>query len=411
MVERTVRVLSVLLVMASAAGAQEGRLVGEKVLFRQTDGIPIALGNMVLCDRGRRLLYIRETRGQVPSADGKSSETELLTRLGVLEIATGKRTDVPIPAIMGSDPLEMDNVLRYGVLSPDGESFLLPTGVDENSDGIFDHRREARQWVCYEASTGKVRALKGLPKGSCCPQFDHTGNHLIVTSADPTTGKPVVSVRPLGKAAKPRSLAIEGFPMGICPAAGLTAVLIYAGQPPRKPYMKKELALYDITADREVARLPAEHLAHVPVHRAQWTAGGRYLYYTDVKTRSATEPKSMPRRRTLTRVWDRVAGEEIDVIDRAIPVGPGPTPDTMVLGKAFDVQPFVAAAPLLHDASNRSLRRLTQVAEPTEESQLLPLRILTSRDSLIVYACPTSKVRFTVRLARIPASTTPKSRD
>ena len=109
--------------------------------------------------------------------------------------------------------------------------------------------------------------------------------------------------------------------------------------------------LYDIKADKEIADLPLhQRNRNLDDWETQWTAGGRYLYYHDVREVMVETPEG-PRQRTrpVARIWDRTTNKPAGRVLDAIPVGPGPTATTMVLARRTDAG---FGGFLLHDAKS-----------------------------------------------------------
>ena len=379
---------------AQAMLADGPKLVNEKLLLR---GCP----DVVLAHGGQKLVYSKYKRTEIPKKNGSGTETGSIDRLWILDIASGDSKHLPVPAVMGSDPLELDNVLRSNVLSPDGEKLLLPSGIDANKDAIFDHRRAKRQWVIYHFGTGKTELVRGLPDGIVWPQFDRTGKGRIVTVVNIGTRTVEVYTRALTDSKK-QGIPVSGFPIAICPAADLFAMVRSLGRPPQKSYMRQELALYNMKSGK-LFKLPThDRYAETPIKRAVWSSDGRYLYYTNVKFRGKNESRRESReKRSITHVWDRMAGKEIALIDHASPIGPGPGKSTMVLGKVFDQQPYIPAVPMLHDASTGKLWILMEVAAHKNLEEPLPVHTYFARGKYIVYYRSGREGRGALYLAEI----------
>ncbi len=371
-------------VLSSPALLGDGpRLVNEKLLLGPDESRDVD-ADMALLHGGGKLVFCKRQMGQVPKADETGTERGSVYRLWEIDLAGGTKRALPIPARMGSDPVELDDMLRLAVPSPDGVRMLLPSGVDANGDGIFDHRREKSQWVIYHADTGEVEPVKGLPEGFIWPQFDRTGKGLIVAVADQRARTVEVFARPLA-GGKMTELAMGGAPLAICPAADLLVVVRNLGQPPLKPYMKQDIVLHDSKSGRWLPLPAHEQYAQTPIKRAAWTANGRYLYYADMKGRSPGEGRALRDERSITRVWDRAASKEAGLLDYAVPVGHGPGQSTMLLGKAFPYRPHVPAVPMLHDPAGGGLWALMDVPEPKEPNAPLPVRLCCARGKHILY--------------------------
>ena len=112
---------------------------------------------------------------------------------------------------------------------------------------------------------------------------------------------------------------------------------------PDKGREKPKFFLYDLVAQKTIVELPfGERNTMLGDFPPKWTAGGRYLYYNDVEV-----PDDAPRgaRKYLVRIWDRTENKEAGIIEKAIPIGPGPGKTTMVLALRED------RSVVLHDAT------------------------------------------------------------
>jgi len=359
-------------ILCGLLSADEPRMLNEKELAAGADAAGFGTDVTPVLG-GKALLCVRHQRASVPAKAGEGTETGSLYRLWMLDIASGTKHKLKLPASMGSEPLGLDDVLRLRVVAPDGRRAVLPGGVDANKDGILDHRREVREWEIYDLESGKHEPIKGLAGKRILPQFSRKGDRLVVASFSPPSLKLTLSLlNPTGTTR--RALRNSGFPIALCPAADVAAVLRNMGEPPMEPYMKQGLALLDLTRDESQNLPTSDDYAQARAKRAVWTADGRYLYYTDTKRRQAGEPRTTPRRRAIARVWDTKTGKEVGLIERAVPIGPGPIPSTVVLGKVFDQQPYIPCQPVLHRADTGQLVTLCDVQPPPDPNAPLPMQ-------------------------------------
>lgn len=78
------------------------------------------------------------------------------------------------------------------------------------------------------------------------------------------------------------------------------------------------------------------------------TVNGRYMYYTDAR-RGRHRDKAGA---LVTRVWDRLRGEELFSLEDVVPIEPGPGVTTMLLAFAGRGLARRAGSRLLHDAAS-----------------------------------------------------------
>ena len=291
---------------------------------------------MRLSPDGKRLLYIRTTRVDV---DGRNRrKCQLILR----EVASGKDTVLPIPAMMWDDPLVA--MLSMNPFNADGSKIVLGAGIDENGNGWKDRRGEKAQLVVYDIPTGKLAKLPVI-SGEVFPTFDRTGKRVIVATWDrgPMSGK-LYAIAP-AKDAQPKEFKQWGFPRSLCPTADLLPMLL----PPSEESSKGGgFALYDLAKDEQVAKLPG-HAKNTKLddYNPQWTPDGRYLCYVDVKIESSD---GREQRKYVTRVWDRVGKKEKAILDAFIPIGPGPAPTAVILTNPYEGTKTLR--PILYDVAS-----------------------------------------------------------
>lgn len=342
---------------AGASGAAEGpTLTGEKVVLPAGD-VAVRLVarrrtpfTFRLSPDGTRVLYARVSGGvkdlDLPAGQpGERVADELVVR----EIASGK--EVVMDARPG--PGIVDVHTRFGPFDPKGQWLALTT----QTGALLDQGGKNMEVLLCEVATGRAEAT-GIVAGMVMARFDRTGERLLVSKQVETS---LVGRADL-KAAKP--LALRGFVQSVCPTADVVCGFVpparqpppppaAPGVPPARPKRPPpRLVLFDYATDKEIAELPV-HEANSALDdvETQWTADGRYLLYVDNDGPDAARG---------TRVWDRTAGEAIAFIPGRTPVGPGPTPSTMVLN-ASDEKTGRAAT--LYDAA-------TGAASPFGDGQI-----------------------------------------
>lgn len=263
---------------------------------------------------GSRLLYLRHLRGENERAEYALTLRDLETR---------KDSKVPVPPV----PANWANIYpRINPFDPAGERTVLT--LFERDGGVM--RSRIMLWTVGEESPVET----GLGGSLWVAKFHRTGQHLIINKQIEmaTASAPRFELQPLG---------ITGVLWSSCPTADVIA-LYRPGS--GRGAVDSELILYDVENRKELSELPLEGRgSQLDDLETPWTTNGRYLYYPDVDG---------------TRVWDREAGELTatvgrDVVGNGYPVGPGPTPSTMLIKSLRDPAERGQAAGsfVLHDAA------------------------------------------------------------
>jgi hypothetical protein len=166
-------------------------------------------------------------------------------------------------------------------------------------------------------------------------KFDRTGKRLFVHRG----GVPGIATVTLPELrVSPVTSGRTGWLQSVCPTADLICLFGVGGPG------GQELVICDVATKGPVAKLPLHELnGHTDDRETQWTRDGRYFYYYDVKSVGQTTH----RLQYATRVWDRETRKLTEAGDVGLPIGPGPTPTTMVLAKGKPRQTYI----LLHDAA------------------------------------------------------------
>jgi hypothetical protein len=123
-----------------------------------------------------------------------------------------------------------------------------------------------------------------------------------------------------------------------CPTTDLICVARLTRQADRKR-PKVDLALFDTSSKNVVDSIDVGDGSQLDDLETKWTADGRYIYFADAGT----------------KVWDRQDKTRVAKVATGYPIGPGPTPSSMVI-KLMPPQASDAANAgpniLLHDAAS-----------------------------------------------------------
>ncbi len=336
--------LGVLMLVLSTATAADGpKLVNEKQILPDNENWKISenqgINSMRLSPDGKHLLYIRWEKVNDP----EENRQRRIYRIVLRNIASGKDKTLPIPAYRNGEIAVI--MLSMNVFDTTGKRIVLGVGIDANGDGRHDHRQEKMKPVVYDIASGKTKDLS-MQDDIIIPTFDRTGKGFIIIAADKQarTGK-LITMRT--EKASPKVHHIWGLPRGVCPAADVLSLLL---PPDRNAGRRENLVLYDLKADKQIAKLPThEKNTKLDDYNPQWTGDGRYLYYVDMKDDAAGGPDN-PKTKPITRIWDRKTNKEGGIVDSAIPIGPGPGKTTMVLGKPLKGV-MTPKGYILHDAA------------------------------------------------------------
>jgi hypothetical protein len=206
--------------------------------------------------------------------------------------------------------------------------------------------------------------------------FDRTGKGLVIINADKKAETGKMFVTPLEKI-KLQQLGLWGLPRGACPTADVMAVLIppTAAQRPDGKRPKPKMVLLDLVKDKVLASVPLrERNTKLDDYCPQWTGDGRYFYYIGVDREPAANGQM--RRKTESRIWDRVKGQSVGEVPATVPIGPGPTATTMVLSPYSAVTSGSGDKPVVHDAKADTLWTVDGPA----------IRLIASQGKYIIYA-------------------------
>jgi hypothetical protein len=372
-----------------ADGAEKSaKIVDEKAIFALSDDVNLGenkgVGSMRLSPDGTKLLFIRR-RGD----DRKTRSYKLVLR----DIKTGKDKELKLP---GYDNDDMATFMVTGnVFGPAGLKVALGAGIDANKNGRHDFGgdSEKMQAVVYDLATDKMTKI-GEAAYVALASFDRTGKGLVIINADKKAEMGKMFVTPLEKI-KLRQLCLWGLPRGACPTADVMAVLLPPKEDPRsdgrRPTPAPKMVLLDLAKDKVLADVPLRE-GNTKLHDycPQWTGDGRYLYYTS----EAHEPEANGhmRNKIESRVWDREKKQLTFEVPATIPIGPGPTPTTMVLS-SYPVTPV--DKPVVHDAK----------ADTTWTVNGPAIRLITSQGKYILYAKKGDDGKETLYRGKISLST------
>lgn len=267
---------------------------------------------MRLSPDGGRLLYARGDGEQV--------------RLVLRDLTTGEDLAVPIPATKGRI----------------AEFYPLINSFDQAGErmvlNIFDaDSKQPRSSI----SIWKIGDAQATDTGIAGPmilgQFDHSGKALVVLNG-----------RQLGLASEPdyevKPLETIAMNWSCSPKADLLCVArprrgkVANGEP------AADLVLFEVAANAVTDSIPVQNGRELDDLQSQWTADGRYIYFPDVGT----------------MLWDRELKKEPVRLSTGYPIGPGPTPSTMLIrlmpsragALATQIPVDEHAKILLHDAAS-----------------------------------------------------------
>lgn len=330
---KCIALLVVAVVGAAAAPAAgqvaQAKLIKERIILPGGTVFADETGptSVQLSPDGRYVVYIDMEPVKAAAAGAPRQALQLLFRIAVRDLKSGKDTPLPMPATPEYEFLDI--ALSVPVFDPAGGKIVVPAGVDKNGNGRHDPKIEKMQAMIYDLSTGKAARL-GPAAQVVMPVFDRTGKSVVVVAGDRTDQDPkLLQMVPVGEG-KSKQLAVTGMPLSPCPTADVLPLIL---PPEAKGAQKVHLGLYDLKADKVVQRLPYRSKYMRDPFRPSWTADGRYFCYPDeqqVKVAGGTQTKR------VCRVWDRIAKKEAAVLSELTPVGPGPGKTTVVLFRSPD---------------------------------------------------------------------------
>lgn len=353
---------SLLLTCACAAG-EEPSLTNEKSVF--TGNPPLwkrpnqfCLWSARLSPDGQRVLYPR-LQGEPPVTDGRPDWGRVMSEAVLRDLDKGQETLLPIgPMDQGWQTVHT----RFNPFDPAGKKMALvdvkkqETKVDNGATAVST----TMKLVLYDVTAGKT--LPGsIAGGMMLARFNRAGDGLIGFRGS-KDGYELFTASLPGLEAN--ALPVKGMVQSVCPTADVICVWspparvppAVAGERPTKG--PQRLFLYDLKARKEIADLPIDQRnSKLDDYETQWTPDGRFLYYTDVEDDpGAAGGNARGKTRGVSRVWDRQAGKSVTNIPMTLPVGPGPTPSSMVLARYSEKGE--EAGCLLHDAATGTISGL-----------------------------------------------------
>ena len=370
---------------ATIARAEGPKLVNERKLFGpeepyESGGRGYGLGFIRLSPDGKSVLCIR--RQVLPGAGGGPGSE--VSRLVLREVETGKDRVLPVPPWNWEEGLV--RMVSRNLFDPTGRMLVLAGGTATNAAGVFEIGSAKVQALVYMLADGRTRKVAAAEE-MVLPQFDRTGRRLIIMTAERTSGQ---LFRLSLDDWQLEKLSIWGMPMPPSPTEDLLPLFFRDRDEGRLKF-----AVYDVQADKELTSLPVHAsntlLDEIP---SQWSPDGQYLYYTDL----ADPPGGKGPSKMVTRIWDRDAGKSagplsgmLDAVEEAFPVGPGPTPTTMVLAQM--VREKLPPALVLHDAATGKTWKLADA----------PVRVFCAGGGKVVYSRSTEGRMYTTFVADILA--------
>ncbi len=372
-----------LLWAAPACLADDPHLVNERPVF--AEGAPkyktpgqFGVFAMRLSPDGKSLLYPRAT-GEAPlDSRGRPDWQKVSYELVLRSLASGAETVLPVGRL---DSGYRTGFTRLNMFDPTGTKLALAdiqTHEIKEGERVTATRRSMKI-ALYDIPAGK-RTETDIEGAMAMAKFDRSGKGLIVLRGSRsgldlhTAALPGLELRPL---------KIKGYIQSVCPAAEVICVWVPPARiKPTRPGQRPQrgpqrLVLYEVQTDREMTELPInQRNSMLDDWETQWTPDGRCLYYVDVREVEEQTPEG-PRKRTkeVSRLWDRTAGKEAGLVGGAVPLGPGPTPTSVVLAKWSEAG---YRGLLLHDAASGK-------AYPLGEPSFRPVHAWGSR---VVYARP-----------------------
>lgn len=345
--------LAVIAVCAGGLSAGEMKLANPKRVFPTTQPAYKSPTQhhafaMRLSPGGKLLLYSRPAAGS-EQADERSARYELVLR----ELEGGKEAVLPIESV---DLGWRTVALRFNFFDPAGNRLALPTIKVETRqiDVRMSSTKSSIKWLIYDIAAGKVTS-NGIDGSAGPAKFTADGQGLF-TSGGRQMSTRIISLKDPN--AEPKTLAAPGWLQSVCPSGDVAVFFVPPGRPagPPQPGERMQrppirLVLWDLKADKELALLPTHPSnSELDDRETQWTADGRYLYYTDADVeQAAADGRANPSFRRVTRVWDRQAGKPAGQITDAVPVGPWTSSSLMVLAKQTGSD---SGGFLVHDAAS-----------------------------------------------------------
>ena len=345
---------------ASTSTGAELQLAAERRIFPEADkswqGLKKpGLWGMRLSPDGESLLYPRLIGLPALNAEGVPDRHRAKYELILRNLKTGKDTALPIGPLKSGWRTVFT---RFNMFDPAGERLVLADiEIQQMEEGGAVAVRPSMKLVLYDIVAAKTKAT-GIEGASTIGKFDRTGKGLIVMKSKAlyTTSLRDLELKPLN---------ITGLLQSVCPTADVVCVLVFPQRPKpllrggRPKRMPPRLTLYDYKAGKELAELPIHpRNSSLDDLETQWTADGRYLYYYDVREITIDTAEG-PKQRTkpISRIWDRINNKQAGVVLDAVPLGPGPSPTTMLLAKRSQAgyEGFI-----LHDANTGDEWRMAE---------------------------------------------------
>lgn len=322
--------LLVLFLGADAADAAVGnpaaqpRLADEQVLFNLSgQHLPGVwepdirhLSSLQVSPDGVKLLYVQRLETAAKPEEPRGS------RLVLRDLATGRETILPVPPVTG-EPYVLDYLLTGRLFDPTGKRIVLGVGIPAAGAGATESpgQKDRMRAAIYDIASAKLQTLD-LEGPAIIPSFDSAGTTLLALSYDLKTSTGTLYKTP---ADKPDFKPVEtlGLPRAPCPGADLVALVMKREKPQQSD---NKLVLYDLKTGRIVQEPTAtgpnwDFETSSPV----WTTDGRYLCYR-------CGEKVNDKYKWVTRIWDRTTGKVAADLEEVYPIGPGPTPTTLVMG-------------------------------------------------------------------------------
>jgi len=275
----------ILVAFASGAGVE---VRGEKMLFPVEENR--AFGAR-LTPGGKQLLYHR-------SADGGPKRDQLIVR----DLQTGNERVLDVGPAGDAGTL-----FYYHPFDAHGRVVALPDYRKADAKFAGDLKRPVQ---VVELGTGRVARTR-IVADLRYARLDPTGEMLI---------GPGPRVTRLANNTV-RHLRAPGFVDSVNPVAPIASFM------KSKSEGGPGLVLWDYANDRMLADLPVDREnTRLDDYLPRWTSDGHYLYYIDVDPTKDGHEEQLQ-----SRVWDARAGKLVTTVPRLGPVGPGPSPTTMVL--------------------------------------------------------------------------------
>jgi hypothetical protein len=304
---------------------------------------------------GERILYPRPLnppRGEELLGGHPEGPAELV----MLDLGSGKESVLEIGTVDWEHLILLPDLILF---DPSGRMLALPDYHEEPPQFLGDYERPV---LLYEVATGRTRPTP-IRTDLRYARIDSTGRVLVGHGS---------LVHPLagGRARRLKVEAQRGSVSSVSPVAPLAVYYIVEAE--RDTITETKVLLWDFNRDALVASLPVELNWSLDDAIPQWTSNGQYVYYPGAdRYRGGAGGAGV-----LCRVWDGRQKRVVANVRDCWAVGPGPTPDSMILREGgLDV----ARRLLLHHPKTDTLRPIA-LEDPERFVHAWRDKVLFTRD-------------------------------